>query len=206
MGEKTRTVMLWYNRDEARLTLAVNPRQMTVTRTQEVRTFRTLTGEPVEISRGRGLRKVRFATFLPAPGSRFYQDITPQRALDLLHRWQDSRRPVRLVVSGTDLNGLYLLTKVEQTIAEGDRDIGIGLELSEVRQGATVPLTGPGGPVLAARTDERALPNTYPVQPGDTLWRIARCLYGDGTRWRAIAVKNGLDSGVEPAAGQVLIL
>lgn len=130
MGEKTRTVMLWYNRDEARLTLAVNPRQMTVTRTQEVRTFRTLTGEPVEISRGRGLRKVRFATFLPAPGSRFYQDITPQRAL----------------------------------------------------------------------------PNTYPVQPGDTLWRIARCLYGDGTRWRAIAVKNGLDSGVEPAAGQVLIL
>ena len=61
MGEKTRTVTLWFNRDEARLTLAVNPRQMTVSREQTVRSFRTLTGEPVEVSQGRGLRRVRCA-------------------------------------------------------------------------------------------------------------------------------------------------
>lgn len=206
MGEKTRTVTLWFNRDEARLTLAVNPRQMTVSREQTVRSFRTLTGEPVEVSQGRGLRRVRFATFLPAVGSPFYQGTPPQQALSLLHRWQDSRRPVRLVVSDSDLNGLYLLTRVEQTIAEGDRDLGIALELSEAGTGVLPAVPGAGGAVLAARDDERVPPTTYTVQSGETLWRIARRLYGDGTRWKTIAVKNQLDTGVEPATGQVLIL
>ena len=206
MGEKTRTVMLWYNRDQARLTLAVNPRQMTVSREQAVRSFRTLLGEPVEVSIGRGLRRVQFATFLPAVGSPFYQGTSPERALNLLYQWQDSRRPVRLMVSGTDVNGLYLLTRVEQTIAEGDRDVGIPLELSETGERGNIPVSGGFGAVLAARDDERVPPTTYTVQAGETLWRIAHCLYGDGTRWKEIAVKNGLDTGTEPVTGQVLIL
>lgn len=207
MAEKTRTVMLWYNRDQARLTLAVNPRQMTVTRTQAVRDFRTVNGEPLQVSQGRGLRRVRFSTFLPGTASPFYEGTPPLTALALLHQWQDSRRAVRLVVSGTDLNGLFLLTQVGQTIAEGDQDIGISLELTESGTAATTARTGIRSiSGLQDRPDERATPGTYTVQKGDTLWDIARKLWGDGTRWKEIAQKNGITDPGKLQIGQVLVL
>lgn len=207
MAEKTRTVMLWYNEDQARLTLAVNPRQMTVTRAQAVRDFRTINGEPVRIPQGRGLRQVRFSTFLPGTGSPFYEGTPPLTALALLHQWQDSRRTVRLVVSNTDLNGLFLLTQVAQTIEEGDQDIGISLELTEAGSVASTALSGSqSSSGLTDRPDERVEPNTYTVQKGDTLWAIARNLYSDGTRWKEIARKNGISDPKALQIGQVLVL
>lgn len=207
MSEKTRTVTLWYNRDRARLTLAVNPRQMTVSRTQALREFRTVTGAPIRVSQGQGLRQVRFSTFLPGTLSPFYTGTPPQTALALLHQWQDSRRTIRLVVSGTDVNGLFLLTRLEQTIAEGDQDIGIALELTEAGiADGILPAGADRGNQLATRPDERVIPGTYAVQAGDTLWSIARTLYDDGSRWKEIAARNGLSHRTALQPGQVLVL
>lgn len=207
MAEKTRTVTLWYNEGQTRLTLAVNPLQMTVTRAQVVQEFRTVNGEPLQVSQGRGLRRVRFSTFLPGTASPFYDGTAPLTALALLHQWQDSRRALRLVVSDTDLNGLFLLTQVGQTIAEGDQDLGISLELTEAGTGTAPALTGnQGEPTLAQQPDERTEPSTYTVQKGDTLWAIARRLYSDGTRWKEIARKNGISDPKMLQAGQVLVL
>lgn len=204
MAEKTRTVTLWYNEDRARLTLAVNPRQMTVVRTQAVRSFRTIGGDPVQVVQGSGPRQVRFETFLPGHTSPFYTGTPPRLALALLHHWQHSRHPVRLVVSDTDLNGLFLLTRVGETITEGDRDIGISLELTEI--GAALPRPGNRSGALALRPDERIIPGTYTVRPGDTLWSIARRLWQDGSRWRKLAEKNGMEADGALQTGQVLIL
>lgn len=45
----------------------------------------------------------------------------------------------------------------------------------------------------------------YTVQPGDSLWRIARRQYGDGALWGAIAVANGLGrQGLEPGMKLVI--
>ena len=207
MAEKTRTVMLWFNEDQARLTLAVNPREMTVTRSQSVREFRTVGGEPVQVSQGRGSCRVRFSTFLPGTASPFYEGTPPLTALALLHQWQDSRHAVRLVVSGTDVNGLFLLTQVGQTITAGDQDMGISLELTEAGTAATTALSGvQSGETLASRSDERVEPGTYTVQKGDTLWGIARSLYQDGTRWKEIARKNGISDPKTLQIGQVLVL
>ncbi len=207
MAEKTRTVMLWYNEDQARLTLAVNPRQMTVTRTQAVRDFRTVTGDPVRVSQGRGLRRVAFSTFLPGTASPFYQGTPPLTALALLHQWQDSRRCIRLVVSNTDLNGLFLITQVGQTLTEGDQDIGISLELTEAGNTPGAGLSGSqSSSGLIHRPDERVEPGTYTVQKGDTLWGIARKLYSDGTKWKEIARKNGISDPKTLQIGQVLVL
>lgn len=207
MTEKTRTVMLWYNQDQACLTFAVNPRQMMVSRSQMVRDFRTVTGDPIRISQGRGLRQVRFSTFLPGPASQFYEGTPPLTALALLHHWQDSHHAIRLVVSNTDLNGLFLLTQVGQTLTEGDQDIGISLELTEVGCPiSSISAISKYSTGLAQRPDERVKPGTYTVQKGDTLWAIARRLYSDGTRWKEIAHKNGIADPNTLQIGQVLIL
>jgi nucleoid-associated protein YgaU len=45
---------------------------------------------------------------------------------------------------------------------------------------------------------------THVVSPGETLDRIAAVYYGDGTRWRAIAVANGISDPLAIAPGTLL--
>ena len=48
--------------------------------------------------------------------------------------------------------------------------------------------------------------STYVVQKGDTLWSIARRVYGDGQRWKDIAAANGITDPTKIRVGQSLIL
>ncbi|MGB5831742.1 MAG: LysM peptidoglycan-binding domain-containing protein [Thiohalocapsa sp.] len=75
---------------------------------------------------------------------------------------------------------------------EGDQYVG---ELrDEVSQtivfgpavGAGAPTDGPG--VLDKATEPA--PGTYQVQPGDSLWKIAEALLGDGYQWTSIYEAN----------------
>lgn len=209
MAENTRTVLIWFDNDRERLTFAVNPKSITVSRPRATREFTTIDGEVVHASRGRGLMTVALATFLPGPDSRFYRGVHPLSALAMLKRWQDSQRPVRLIISDTDINDAFLLTELRQTIAEGDQDIQISLSLREYkfvtlegRQGA-LPASGSG---LAPRADTRQVPKTHTVQKGETLWGIATKYFGDGTRWREIADKNGISEPRLLPIGRVLTL
>lgn len=48
--------------------------------------------------------------------------------------------------------------------------------------------------------------NGWVVQRGQTLWRIAAVVYGDGRQWRKIAAANGIRSPRRVRAGMVLVL
>ncbi len=59
--------------------------------------------------------------------------------------------------------------------------------------GATAPATGPAAETATASTappPAEAVPGTYTVQTGDTLWTIAERFYGDGADWATIAQAN----------------
>lgn len=207
MAVKTRSVVLWYNASQERLALAVNPKNLVLFRTQETKAFRTISGEALQISQGSGLSGVSFSTFLPGEGSRFFNGVAPRTALAMLQRWQTSRRAVRLMISDTDINGLFLLTRLEETLTEGDPDVGIRLELQEARSPVltavttVTPATG-----LNPRPDERETPKTYTVKKGDTLWDIAVRYYGSGSAWSKLAEKNGISNPRKLQIGTVLIL
>lgn len=205
----TRTVLLWHNNGEERIYFTVNPARLTVTRPNENRVRSLAMGGTVNIWGGRGLREVKLTTFLPAAGSPFYTGQEPETALAMLKRWQDSGDPVRLIISGSDINDAFLIEDVSETLAEGDRDVGLTLTLREYKfKSALAALAGGGASSAAApkRTDERVTPRTYTVRQGDTLWDIACRFYGDGTRWRAIAAKNGVTDPRNLQVGKVLTL
>lgn len=205
----TRTVLLWHNNGEERIYFTVNPARLTVTRPNENRVRSLAMGGAVNIWGGRGLREVKLTTFLPAAGSPFYTGQEPETALAMLKSWQDSGDPVRLIISGSDINDAFLIEDVSETLAEGDRDVGLTLTLREYKfKSALAALAGGGASSTAApkRTDERVTPRTYTVKQGDTLWDIACRFYGDGTRWRAIAAKNGVTDPRNLQVGKVLTL
>lgn len=202
----TRTVLLWHNNGEERIYLTVNPAEIRVSRPNENRVVSLAMGGTVNIWGGRGLREVVLTTFLPSESSPFYSGTSPDSVLAMLRRWQDSGDPIRLILSGSDINDAFLIEDLTELLREGDQDVGIALSLREYKfKSALAELAG-GTPSTAKREDERVLPRTYTVVKGDTLWAIASRFYGDGTRWRELAAKNSVADPRKLPIGKVLTL
>ena len=113
----TRTVLLWHNNGEERIYFTVNPARLTVTRPNENRVRSLAMGGTVNIWGGRGLREVRLTTFLPSAYSPFFDGKEPESVLAMLKSWQDSGDPVRLIISGSDINDAFLIEDVSETLA-----------------------------------------------------------------------------------------
>lgn len=203
--------MLWHNNGEERIYLTVNPAEIAVSRPNRNRVLPLAMGGTVNVWGGRGLREVRLTTFLPWPSSPFYDGQSPEGVLAKLRRWQDSGDPVRLIVSGSDINDAFLIEDVTEVLREGDRDVGLTLTLREYKfKSALAALAGGAGGTASAggtvREDRRVMPATYTVKKGDTLWDIACRFYGDGTKWGDLAKKNGVADPRKLPVGKVLTL
>lgn len=199
--------MLWHNNGEERIYFTVNPARIAVSRPNRNRVLPLAMGGTVNAWGGRGLREVRLETFLPDADSPFYDGTDPQTVLALLRSWQDSGDPVRLILSGSDINDAFLIEDVTETLREGDRDVGLTLTLREYKfKSALAALAGESGSGTVSRQDERVLPKTYTVKKGDTLWGIACRFYGDGTKWGTLAAKNGVSDPRKLQVGKVLTL
>lgn len=201
----TRTVLLWHNNGEERIYFSVNPAEINVSRPNQNRALSLAMGGTVNAWGGRGLREVKLRTFLPCEGSPFYSGQPPETILSMLRRWQDSGDPVRLILSGSDVNDAFLIEDVTETFREGDKDTGLTLSLREYKfKSALAALAGGSAPPV--RADERPPQKTYTVLKGDTLWEIACRYYGDGTKWKALAEKNGVADPRKLPIGKVLEL
>ena len=200
----TRTILLWHNNGAERIDLTVNPAEVSVSRPNTNRVYSLAMGGSVNAWGGRGLREVRLTTFLPSANSPFYDGTDPQSVLAMLHSWQDSGDPIRLILSHSDINDAFLIEDITETLREGDRDTGLTLTLREYKfKSALASLAGTD---LSVRTDERVLPKTYTVRQGDTLWGIACRFYGDGTRWSDLAARNHIGNPRNLQTGVVLTL
>lgn len=203
----SRTILIWYNNGEQQFSFTVNPERLSISRPNCNRVETLALGGEINLWGGRGLREVRFTTFLPSEDSPFYDGTDGAAVLALLKAWQDSGQPVRMIVSGSDINDAFLIEDVTETLREGDADIALTLTLREYKFTAEAGESGTvSGGTQAKRTDERVTPKTRTVRRGDTLWGIACELYGDGTRWREIAKKNGITEPRRLQIGTVLML
>lgn len=202
----TRTVLLWHNNGEQQITFTVNPAELSVSRPNQNQVYPLAMGGTVNAWGGRGLREVKLKTFLPAANSPFYDGTDAATVLAMLRDWQDSGDPVRLILSGSDINDAFLIEDVTETLREGDRDVGITISLREYKfKSALAALAGNTGAAVQ-RQDERTLPETYTVKKGDTLWDICCRFYGDGTRWSDLAARNGVGDPRKLQVGTVLRL
>lgn len=203
----TRTVLLWHNNGAERIYFTVNPASIRVSRPNVNRVEPLALGGSINLWGGRGLREVTLETFLPAERSPFFDGQSPDAVLSLLKSWQDSGDPVRLIISGSDINDAFLIEDVTELLREGDSDVGIAVRLREYKFRVVVTASasqGGGTAGSAGRVDERPAQTTYIVKKGDTLWGIACRFYGDGTKWGDIAARNGVTDPRKLQIGTVL--
>lgn len=191
----TRAVLLMT--DDGSFTLDVNPREISVTQQNKDKTIDLLNVGEVNVKGNRGLIKTSLSTFLPASGSHFNRSGTaPEEIVQAVRKAKNGKRPVRIVISGTDVNAKFSVSNMEEKYVEGQEDIYINWSFTEDRElnmAAIASYTGRYTDTgLSARPEERSTPKSITLKQGDSLWNIACREYGDGSRWKDIAAENGI--------------
>lgn len=204
---KTRTVLLIT--DDGQFELSVNPPEISVTQDNKDKTIDLLNVGEINVPGKRGLVRVTLATFLPDSNSPFYTGTAPERIVQAVKKAKNGQKPIRIIISGSDVNTLFNVSSMNETYKEGQGDIYISwsfVELRDLNTGQVASFvrryTDTG---LCTRSTKRSVPKAVTVQSGDTLWNLARRYYDDGSRWKDIALANDMYEDA-PVPGMRLIL
>lgn len=210
---------LTFNNGEEKLRLPVPPQsfEMSTGLNNTVATIQEL-GEINLIGKPR-LKTTSISSYFPIrpDGLCQYTDFpAPDVCIDMIARWRKSGKPIRLLVVGETLkvNEAMSIESFAVSQRHGPQDIYFTLELKEYR---FIPRQNDGNDSINAvdllaeykgksRTKEQERPLYYAVQPGDTLWGIAKRVYGDGSRGEELRKRNNLSDELAIPSGKVLIL
>ncbi len=196
--------------DDGQFELPVNPREITVSQGSMDKTADLLNVGEFNVPGNRGLIKLSASTFLPDVQSHFNKTGTaPEALIQALKKSKNGKRPVRIIISGTDVNARFTVSEMSETYKEGQADIYVTWNFVESRDLNTQPVaswvkryTETG---ICVRNTARSIPKAAVAVAGDSLWDMARRLYGDGERWKDIAAANGMDRDA-PAGGERLVI
>lgn len=190
-----RTIELTFNNRAEGFTLPINPKSFELSEASLNQKITLLNIGEVNLLGNRGLVMCALSSFFPSPKSPHYKraDRTPTEYISLLKKWKNSKKPIRLIISDSDVNLAMGIEKLSYSISEGDEDINYTLELAEyrflnvptVKVKASVKANG-----LKERPNTKAAPKTYTVKAGDCLWNIAQKHYGNGAKYTAIYSAN----------------
>jgi len=182
----------------------VNPEQIETTSIQANQKYEILKHGQIAIPTHMELKEYSFECELPHRALHYVE--TSGRFLDadfylrLFEQWRQEKAPVRFIASngiGDDINTLVLIEElaiIEKAGEEGDKYVSFQLlEYREFGKKAVVVAT----PTVAVAKKEEPAPTVNPkstgthvVQPGDTLWAIAKKYYGNGAQYTKIFNAN----------------
>ncbi|MCI2105098.1 MAG: LysM peptidoglycan-binding domain-containing protein [Intestinimonas sp.] len=198
---------IFFDYDSVTYRLPTNPEELKISSTQANEKYEILGLGQVAVPTGMELREYTFEVEFPhslrnygeTPG----QLEGPYFYLNRFRLWRKANVPVRFIVESDfaeDINILVLieeLTVTEKAGEEGDKYVEFKLleYKSFERKLVTVTTSGDGTAVAktasATGTDRNPKAgSTYTVQSGDTLWGIAKRVYGDGAKYTKIFTAN----------------
>lgn len=146
---------------------------------------------------------------------------SPWAAISTIERWQRSGKPVRFIVTGTPISIAVTIRNITYDERAGSPgDVYYTLEMREYvflniarksdgKSSSASSAKGPEVTIAAARPSTKETPSSYTVKAGDSLWKIAARVYGDGDKWRTIYEKNKSVVGPNPNLiypGQKLVI
>lgn len=163
---------------------------------------------------GEKLAEIQLSSFFPAKWAPYcaYRDIPrPYDAVATIEKWRKSG-PVRLIITGTPVNIAVAIEEFEYGERGGTRDVNYTLTLKEYRFIQIKKVSDPTPPagMKATRPVTKITPKTYQVRPGDSLFLIAKKVYGDSSKWRDLYAANkstiGPDANLIKPGQQLVIV
>lgn len=139
----------------------------------------------------------------------------PWEAVDKINKWRDSGKPVKLLITGTDINMYATIRKFDYREKGGEPgDVYFDIEFKEFRfikireVVKTEQKSEPKVEQQSDRPETAATANTYTVVKGDCLWNIAKRFYGSGAQYTKIFAANSppLENANVIYPGQVLTI
>lgn len=143
------------------------------------------------------LQVVSFSSFFPRDYDSSYcvrRDIPdPWEAVSKINEWRDSDKPVKLLITETDINMYATIRKFDIREKGGEPgDVYYDIEFKEyefinIRE---VVQQAPKVQQQTDRPETAATANSYTVVKGDCLWNISKKFYGSGAQYTKIFNAN----------------
>jgi len=188
--------------------LPVAPAKLTTSIRNQNKTISLINDSEVNILKDAGLTELSFECLLPNSRYPFaLYDNGFQKAkyfLDVFERLKVEKKPFQFVVSRSTPNGEMLFNtnikvsledyKIVESAKDSSLDVKVSIELKQYRsygvKTVTVKQTNKVASTTTSRDSKKAGGTTYTVKSGDTLWNIAKKMYGSGSDYKKIYDAN----------------
>ncbi|WP_055109344.1 LysM peptidoglycan-binding domain-containing protein [Paenibacillus ihumii] len=204
------SLTLSFNNGAEAIEFPVLPGKIEVQSSGDSKTYDiSMLGE-INVIKNMKLKEIAFESFFPAswfPGVNVERRamFKPAYYIDEIQKWQGKKRPVRLVLTGSNLN-INMAVSIEKFSWSEEAgtvgDIHYQIAFKEYRfyaakkvkfiQDATGKETAISDNQSASRADARVQPETYTLVAGDNLWKVAKQFLGDGSKYKQIQTLNGI--------------
>lgn len=201
---------------EEEILLPVNPEEISVTQSGNTESYSIYQFGEVVKGGSRKLLKLSLSSFFPieqGPYVMTQQLQHPSDYVNKLYSWKQKNKILTLKVTGGyyPIDRLWMIEDFQINEKAGEvGDIFYTVSLTEYREFRARRMTLSGNTMQqqyqSARPVTRAVPRTYTVKSGDSLWKIAKLQLGNGNRYQEIATLNGIKNPNLIYAGQVLKL
>lgn len=188
--------------EDGQFTLSVNPKQLRVTREQNNKNIELLNIGQVSVPGKKGLIKLEISTFLPDKYSHLFQSGSkaPDWIVSKMEKNKNGQKAIRIIISGTDINKMFLINNMTDSYSEGQRDTMVTWSFVEFTELNVAPVASKAkraddvGSELCARSSVSGVPKSVVVKKGDSFWAIGKRYYDDGSMGEKIAALNGLST------------
>lgn len=204
---------LSFNNFSEKIQLPVPPSEFQITTGNLNETVNITNLGDINLIGGEALVGIQIESFFPPRAASYTTPSVPDpyKAVEQIEEWRKSKKPIRLIITGTPVNLACAIESFAWGERGGSRDVDYSLKLKEYRF-IQVKQIGPQQQanqvsVNPERPNTKPEPKSYTVKSGDSLFLIAKKNLGDGNRWREVYEKNKTVIGANPnliKPGQVL--
>lgn len=188
--------------EDEKFTLPVTPWEYTVTSGQMNKVVSiTQVGEALVFSNPK-LRTLRFSCFFPSLDHEYPfvvgDEKEPSACIELLTKWKESKKPVRVVISDSPVNMSMAIMNLEYSERDGTRDVYYSLELTEYKE-LTIKNANENKQIqettgLKERQSDKAQATEAKVYQGSDVLDAAKRAYGQYSKWRRVVQGNSLEN------------
>ena len=184
--------------------LPVNPEEIKKTQKLSIEKYQVLKSGQVSVPKFPELWTYEFSCELPHQEVHYMESgsrADPDRYIRAITKSQKKKKPVQLIYSNgeTDDESVKVLietcTITEKAGEEGDKYLSLSFVQYKAPSQKYVAVVTPAATVAQPQTPQPENPaveqgKTYTVQKGDTLWKIAKQFYGNGSQYPKIVSAN----------------